>query len=311
MTGASPEQVLAALVPIFGVIALGWTLRRTGLVARDLWGGINRLSYQALLPALLFATISRADYAGLPAGSFLIAVTLAFLAMGAICLAFRPLPVSGPSFTSLFQGGVRWNGFVLLALAPAAFGPEGAALAALVFAPTVPLVNVMCVAVLTVWGASAVKPDAVRVGMRIVTNPLILGCLAGAAANAAGLFQTGAVADTIDLAGRAALPLILLCIGAGLDFSAIRARPRILILAVALKLIVAPVMFIAIGLALGVEGIALAVLAGVGSTPGAAAAYVLAREMGGDSELTAGHVTATTLLAALAMPFWIWVATTL
>ena len=62
--------VVAALVPIAGVIALGWTLRRTRLVAAELWGGVNRLAYQALLPALLFSTISTADYAALPAGPF-------------------------------------------------------------------------------------------------------------------------------------------------------------------------------------------------------------------------------------------------
>lgn len=300
--------VVHALIPIFGVIALGWGLRRTGLVARDLWGGINRLSYQALLPAVLFSTISRADYAGLPAGSFLAAVVLAFLAMGLIVLALRPLPVPGPSYTSLFQGGVRWNGFVLLALAPAAFGPEGAALAALVFAPTVPLINVMCVAVLSIWGESPVKPDAKRVAMRIVTNPLIIGCLAGAAANALNLFQSGPVAETVELAGRAALPLILLCIGAGLDFTALNARPKLLALAVILKLVVAPFVFLMMGKAFGVDGMALVVLTAVGATPGAAAAYVLAREMGGDSELQAGHVTATTVLAAIAMPLWIGIA---
>jgi predicted permease len=38
-------------------------------------------------------------------------------------------------------------------------------------------------------------------------------------------------------------------------------------------------------------------LAAIGATPGAAASYVLAAEMGGDTRLMAGHVTATTILA--------------
>lgn len=299
------NPVVEALIPIFGVIALGWGLRRSRLVAAELWTGINRLSYQALLPALLFSTISRADYAGLPAGTFLVAVTLGFVAMGAIALAFRPLPIDGPAYTSLFQGAVRWNGFVLLALSAPVFGPEGAALAALVFAPTVPLINVMCVAVLSVWGESERKLNRRAIVMRIVTNPLILGCVAGALANVLGLFQTGPVADTASLAGRAALPLILLAIGAGLDFSALKARPQLLTLAVGLKLVLAPGVFYLLGLAFGVEGIALGVLTAVGATPGAAASYVLAREMGGDARLTAGHVTATTILAAVSLPLWI------
>jgi len=141
-----------------------------------------------------------------------------------------------------------------------------------------------------------------------VTNPLIIACLAGAASNALGLFQSGAIADTTQLAGRAALPLILLAIGAGLDFSALKARPALLALAVTLKLIVAPIVFISLGHVFGVEGTPLILLAAIGSTPGAAAAYVLASEMGGDARLMAGHVTATTLLAFFALPFWIWMA---
>ncbi|KAA5804491.1 AEC family transporter [Alkalicaulis satelles] len=302
------SALTAALIPVFGVIALGWLLRRTRLVRAELWGGVNRLCYQALLPALLFSTIASADYDGLQAGPFLIAVTLGFVVMAVVSLALKPLIADGPAFTSVFQGGVRWNGFVLLALAAPAFGAEGAALAALVFAPTVPLINVMCVAVLSVWGASDRAPDLKQVAWRIAANPLILGCLAGLAANLSGLFQDGVIADTIALVGRAALPLLLLAIGAGLDFSALKARPRLLALAVALKLIAAPLAFYALGLAFGVEGVALAVLVAVGATPGAAAAYVLASEMGGDARLTAGHVTATTLLAFIAMPFWIWLA---
>jgi len=302
------NPVVAALIPIAGVIALGWGLRRTGLVRLELWAGVNRLSYQALLPALLFSTISTAELQGGEAAPFLIAATLAFIAMGVIALAFKPLPVDGPAYTSLFQGAVRWNGFVLLALAGAVFGPEGAALAALVFAPTVPIINVMCVAALTIWGASDRKPDAQRVAFRIITNPLILACLAGAAANGLGWFQTGPVADTAALAGRAALPLILLAIGAGLDFSALKARPALLSLSVSLKLIVAPAVFYGLGLAFGLEGLPLILITAIGATPGAAASYVLASEMGGDARLMAGHVTATTIAAFIALPVWIQVA---
>lgn len=300
--------IIAALIPIAGVIALGWTLRRTGLVGPALWPSINRLSYQALLPALLFSTISTAQFDGGQAGLFLLSVTASFLVMGVIVFAFKPLPIDGPAFTSLFQGGVRWNGFVLLALAAGIFGAEGAALVSLAFAPTVPLINIMCVAVLSIWGASEASPDFKRVSLRILTNPLILACAAGALANQAQWFQSGPVADTAALAGRAALPLILLAIGAGLDFSALKTRPGLLALSVTLKLVIAPAVFYAIALALGLEGLPLVLAVAMGAAPGAAAAYVLASEMGGDARLMAGHVTATTLLAFIALPVWIGIA---
>ena len=74
----------------------------------------------------------------------------------------------------------------------------------------------------------------------------------GAAANALGFFQSGPVADTISLAGRAALPLILLTIGAGLNFSALGARPAILSLSVTMRLIFSPVIFYGVFLLFGV-----------------------------------------------------------
>ena len=302
------SPVVDALIPIAGVIALGWLLRKTGLVRAELWGGINRLSYQALLPALLFSTISRAELDIGEAGAFLAAVTLGFVAVSAVAMACRLLPMEGPSFTSVFQGSVRWNGFVLLALSGSVFGTDGEALVALVFAPTVPLINVLSVIVLVIWGASDRPPDLARVASRIITNPLIIGCIAGAAANALDLFQTGPVAETARLAGRAALPLMLLSIGAGLDFSALWARPGLLTITVVLKLVVAPLIFIALGRAFGVQGTALVLVAAIGAAPGAAAAYALASEMGGDARLMAGVVTATTLLAFIAMPFWMGIA---
>ena len=54
--------------------------------------------------------------------------------------------------------------------------------------------------------------------------------------------------------------------------------------------------------------IALVALMAIGAAPCAASAYVLAREMGGDAELMAGHVTATTILAFAALPFWLGLA---
>ncbi|MEM0927875.1 MAG: AEC family transporter [Pseudomonadota bacterium] len=285
---------------------MGWTLRRSALVPTALWAGINKIGYVALLPALLYKTIAEADLRGLETGSFLIAATLGFLSMAAIALALKPLlRTDGPSYTSVFQGAIRWNGFIVLALAQTALSPEAATLVAIVFAPTVPLINVLCVAALSVWGSHEGTVSVRRVGFRIVTNPLIIGCIVGALAAAIPALRPPLLLETADLIGRAALPLILLSVGAGLNFSAIGERPRLLVLAVGLKLIVAPALFMLLGRALGASAEVIVVLAAIGAAPGAASSYVLAKELGGNADLTAGHVTATTLLAFISIPLWI------
>jgi hypothetical protein len=241
-----------------------------------------------------------------------LAAALGFVAMGVLVVALKPLiPADGPAFTSIFQGAVRWNGLVILALATLSFGLDGEVLVSLIMVVTIPIVNVMAVTVLTVWGNSDKKPDAKAVLWRIVSNPLILGCVAGGVANVFGWFQSGPVADVLALMGRAALPLILLAVGAALDFSALNARRHLLAISVTMKLVVAPLVFGALAWSFGVRGEALAIVVLVGASPGAASAYVLAQQLGGDRRLTAGDVTASTLFSMITLPLAVWIATQL
>jgi predicted permease len=72
-----------------------------------------------------------------------------------------------------------------------------------------------------------------------------------------------------------------------------------------LKLIIMPVMAISLGVAFGLSGSNLAVVACCASVPSASNAYVLARQMGGDAPLLAQILTWQTALAVLTMPVFI------
>ncbi|WP_421791903.1 AEC family transporter [Hyphobacterium sp.] len=304
------NPIFGALLPIFAVIGVGWGLRRSGLMPAEQWPAISRLAYVGLSPALLFSVISRADFDAITVAPAVAAAALGFIAMGALAIALKPLiNTDGPAFTSIFQGSVRWNGLVILALATLSYGLSGEVLVSLIMVVTIPIVNVMAVTVLTIWGTSEKKPDVGAVLWRIISNPLILGCLAGGVANVFGWFQSGPIADVLALMGRAALPLILLAVGAALDFSALNARRHLLAISVTMKLIVAPFVFGAVAYAFGVRGDELAIVVLVGASPGAASAYVLAQQLGGDRRLTAGDVTASTLLSMITLPLAVWVAT--
>jgi len=58
----------------------------------------------------------------------------------------------------------------------------------------------------------------------------------------------------------------------------------------------------------GIEGLTATVLVMYAAVPGSPSSYVLARQMGGDAELMAGIITATTLAAMAAMPLWVMAA---
>ena len=295
-----------ALAPVFLAILTGWGARLSKVVPESAWAGVNRLAYMILAPVFMFTEIVRADLS-FENLSFALAGVASFLAMGVIGFVLMPVARGGPTFASAHQGVIRWNTFVILAAAAAAFGPEGSALVALLMGPGIPVVNVMTVTVHSRWGEG--QNASLRGVMRsLVTNPLLIACVLGLAVNLSGVELPQSVMDLMLIIGRGALGVTLMCVGAGLDLKAISARPVLMAVAVAVKLLVAPLVFIGIGLALGLSGMHLAVLAICGAAPSPPAAYILTREMGGDPRFMAGHITATTLLSALAIPAAIWLA---
>lgn len=301
-------EVYNALAPVFILIALGWAARAGRLAEPEAFGVVNRFGYFILYPAFLFTIVTGADFSNRDAGPFVAGVLLGFGVVMLIALATRFLFRSdGPAFTSVFQGALRWNGFPLLAAAPALFGDVGVELIGLVFGPLVFVVNIASVTVLARWGAKRAASWRAVLD-QILANPLILACAAGLVAQLIGLTRLGPVSEALRLLGQAAMPVALVTVGAGLDFKALRADGFKLATASVLKLLIAPVVIWATVTALGASPLAAAVAAGIGATPTAAAGYTLAREMGGDARLIAAIITATTIVSIVTLPLAISLA---
>ncbi len=292
----------AALLPVALLIALGFSLRRLRLLDAAGWAAVERLVYFVLFPALLFLELARTDLAGQPLlrlGGTLLLTQL--LVAAAVAMARPWLRLSGPAYTSVLQGVVRWNSYVAVALAPALFGPAGAALVAVAVAVMVPVANLLSVAALARHGSGRAAGPATLL-QALLGNPLLLACAAGIAVNLAQVPLPGPVTEPLTLLARATLALGLLAVGAGLAPLAVLRRPALTVATCAAKLVVKPALAILIGRLLGLEATALGVAALACAVPTATSAYILARLLGGDAELMAGLITATTLAALLTLP---------
>jgi malonate transporter len=297
---------LAAILPVFGVIAFGFVAKRLKIVPDTAWAAVNSFGYWLLYPAFLFSTVASADFSGPDTVKFLGCLMIGFALITAWALSLRvAINTDGPAFTSVFQGSVRWNGFVILAAAPALYGPQGTALVALGFGPVVAFVNVISVSVMARWGKNEVQATLSGALREVARNPLVLASIIGVIANLTGVIALmGPASDALALLGRAAMPIALVSVGAALSFRELTKAPTRLVLGAVSKLLIAPAFMLAAGLAIGLPPLLLAVAVGVASMPSAPASYVLAREMGGDAPLMAGIVTATTLLALFTIPLW-------
>jgi malonate transporter and related proteins len=304
--------VLPNLLAVFLVISLGCLLRLTGLIRDEAWGGFERVTYLVLFPAVIVQTIAFSKPGQVPYFSVAMALVGAILLVsGLLMLIRRPLEragINGPDFTSVFQGAVRWNTFVALALAASLHGAAGVALMAVAIAAMVPLLNILSVAVLS-RHAHGKKLSRAAMAKAIVANPFVWSSLLGLALNPFSHLIPAPVVSALDVVGRSSLAAGLLVVGAGLQPGMLRRPGLATLLAVCLKLVAMPVIAFALGRQLGISGMSLNIIVIAAAVPTATASYILARQMGGNAALMAQITTVQTLLAMLTLPLaLLWLA---
>jgi predicted permease len=294
--------VIEALAPVALLIALGYALRASGFLPEPSWAPVDRLVYHVLFPSLLVTELATAELRGLPVLAMALTLLATQLAMAALAASIRRgwrLP--GPAYTSVLQCVVRWNTYVALALAPGLFGREGLPLVALAVAVMVPVANVLSVAALARHG-HARRTGLAAFARAVATNPLILACAVGIAVNLSGLPLPATLQAPLTILGRATLALGLLTVGAGLRPAVVADRPALILATTAAHLLLKPALAVGLALLLGIGGTGLGVVALACAVPTATSSYILARLLGGDAELMAALVTATTLGALLTLP---------
>nr|WP_312052364.1 AEC family transporter [Brevundimonas diminuta] len=295
--------ILAGVLPVFLLLALGYGLKKSDYLPDAAWRPIEKLAINVLYPGFLIPAIWNADLSGSAAGAAGAAAVTVSIIISTLTLLSKPLlPLSGPAYTSVFQGMIRWNSFVFLPVVQATFGPAGVGLAAVVIAAMIPASNILSVVVLAKWGADqrGASPRALFRAMK--SNPILLACLLGLALNFSGAPQPPGVSETLQLLGSAALPLGLIVAGAGLSFREL-ARTRVTVGAVVVvKMIVTPLAMWQLARLYGGDELAQGIALLCGAAPGAASAYVLARQMGGDAPLMAGIIAATTVFSVIGIP---------
>ncbi len=288
-----------AILPNFILILLGLALSRRFDYGRDFWEGLEKLVYYVLFPALLFRTLATAQIDFARTGT-LMAAALAFTVAGMLLAlpAGRLFRLERKLAASCFQCAFRFNTYVGLAVAGSLFGPEGLALAALVFGAMIPLVNVAAVAMLASGGGRGVAAELAR-------NPLLLSTLAGFAWNTLGLPLPGFADQTLGLLAQTSLPAGLLSVGAALRLERGQGPVAAHAYWLAVKLLALPAIAWGLARALGLPPLETAVLVLAASLPTASSAYILAVRMGGTGGAVATQITVGTLLAMLTIPLWI------
>ncbi len=296
--------ILNNLFPVFAIIGLGALLKHLGLTGDRFLKASDRLVYFIFFPVMLFWKIGASP--SVDAGTTdLIAAAICAVAcvylVSAVCMKlFRVSTYAAGSFS---QSCYRFNTYVGMAVVMNALGETGVARFGILIGFIIPIVNVLAVSTL-IWysGRTIDTRERLRITLRaLISNPLILGCLAGMVyARFVGIFPIF-LDNTFRLTSTVALPLALLSIGGTLTVKTLNVHLGRSVVGAVIKLLVLPMigwfflsLFDASPLSFQVGMLFFAL-------PTSPAIIVLSSQLNSDTEFASAAIVLSTLLSFFSM----------
>lgn len=216
-------DVILIVAPVFGLIALGFALARSGILSENAGTGLSEFVFTVAVPALLFRMMVTADPVEDASpfaiwGAFYGAVaTTWLLSILATRYLLRRTPRDGASISM----GSCFGNIVMLGipLSLDRFGADAGTPLALILSISSPLLwfaGTLHVELASRRGDVALGVMLKDLVLSLLRNPIIIGLLAGIAWRATGFGLHPIPDKMIALLGQAAVPAALVALGLGL-----------------------------------------------------------------------------------------------
>lgn len=169
------EPVVAAVLPVFGLVACGYLAGRFGLVTQASSQALNQFVYAFALPAMLFIAVYRGSLEEILSGTFLLAIILATLGTAVAGFTLSHFALDAPPAESTLRAlnaSFANTGYLGIPLVTVAYGERAALPAALATVAT----NIVSFALAIVCLELFVNPrrgGARRALAGVVRSPLI------------------------------------------------------------------------------------------------------------------------------------------
>ena len=300
-------QIFLLVSPVFLLIILGNFLRRIKVPDISFWEINDKLCYWVLIPALLFHYISQINLSSEMLYSYSIIIYVGFfIAILTVLILGKLLGYPPERWTSILQGAVRQNAFIALAITGSLFGDEGLKIASIFMLIYVPSINIIIVTTMVMnFGQSkknASKNEFITVFIELSKNPFILAMIAGLIFSIAQSEKLKVIIDTSGLLGSAALPIMLLTIGAKIKVRDLALTITPIIISNFLKLLALPMIAFFVANYLGLSEIEVIVAVIFAAVPTAVSSHTLARQFGADDQLMTSIITTQVILSFITIP---------
>lgn len=298
---------LNATIPIFLMMLLGMLFRKLGWMDEVFAAKMNKFVFLVPLPVLLFEQLATVDFSEVWDIKFIlfcfVVTAISITISTVISLLWKDRSIKGEFIQATYRSSAALLG---IAFIQNIYGTVG--MAPLMIIGSVPLYNVMAVVVLSFFKPGNNSFDKVLVKKTlkgIVTNPIIIGIVAGFVWSALKLSMPSILHKTVSSIGATATPMGLMSMGATFEMKKATSKMKPTLVAVFMKLVGFCAVFLPMAALLGFrneEMIAILVMLGSATT---VSCFVMARNMGHEGTLSSGVIMMTTLLSAFTLTMWL------
>lgn len=305
---------LNAVAPIILMVAVGYWLKKVGLMKGDFAKAANKLVFRVFLPSMLFLNVYKIDSLGELEFGYIIYVFVALLVLFCVALpAVMAVTKHNDRRGALLQAVFRSNyALIGIPLTQSLFGDEGVAVATLLSVVSIPMLNVLAVISLSIFRGDGGRPSVKKILSDIVHNPLILSVLTGVLVLGirALLVRWGVefrlsdvkpIYTTLGYLSNLATPMALLVLGAQFEFSAVSSLRREILFGTIARTVAVPLLGIGVAYLFFRNvfgGAQFATFVAMFATPVAVSSVPMAQEMDADATLAGQLVVWSTLISA-------------
>ena len=300
---------LNATVPVFLMMLLGLLFRKIGWIDDAFASKMNKFVFRVPLPVLVFSDLATVDFDEVWDIKFILfcfCVTLVSIGISiAISYLWKDKSIQGEFVQASYRSSAALLG---IAFIQNIYGTSG--MAPLMIIGSVPLYNVMAVLVLSLFkpGQNGLDRKVLKKTLLgIVTNPIIIGIVAGLLWSAFKIPIPHIMEKTVNSVAGVATPMGLMAMGATFDIRKAFAKVKPSVVAVFIKLIGFTGIFLPAAVWMGFrqeELVAILVMLGSATT---VSSFVMAKNMGHEGTLSSSVVMLTTLFSAFTLTGWLYI----
>jgi hypothetical protein len=298
--------VIETIAPIFFIIVFGYLLQQKGLLKAGFIQEANRFVFLFSLPVLIFIGIMKSDIKDIGLINILSVIIPTLIIL---CLAFVLALAMGLKKGTLgsfvqttFHGNITYIGLAVLYYM---LGDEGLRKGSILIGFLILMNNTLAIAILS-W-TSQKQSNILKSLGSIAKTPLIIATFVGILFLYFNISVPRLLMKSMGILANIALPMALIIIGASMSVSTLKTAFKFSVIISLMKLIALPFLSLlfcyvyAIPPSDALPGVILL------ATPTATTSFILANELGGDTELASGVITLSTLLSPLVFTFWVYV----